>query len=114
MFEEMHQNRKQCSSGPKDLHRKGGVASLNPRNINFMQSFAIQTGIAAADNCQEKRLHFPNIIRQLWCKRSIMVKEPLVTFLPRVRLLIPKLLAKVFAHERMRIQLSRIMRIFLS
>jgi len=40
------------------------------------------------------------------------MKEPPITFLPGVGLLTPELLAKVFTNERMRIQLSRIMRIF--
>ena len=38
--------------------------------------------------------------------------EPPITFVPRIRLLTPELFAKVFTNERMRIEMSRIMRIF--
>jgi hypothetical protein len=42
----------------------------------------------------------------------IIVEEPPVAFLPSVCSLTPELFAKVFANERMRIKLPRIMRIF--
>jgi len=42
----------------------------------------------------------------------IIVKEPLVAFLPSPGSLTPELLAKVFTNERMRIEMSRIMRVF--
>jgi hypothetical protein len=42
----------------------------------------------------------------------IIVKEPPVAFLPSLGSLTPKLLAEVFANERMRIEMSRITRIF--
>jgi hypothetical protein len=41
-----------------------------------------------------------------------MVIEAPIAFLPRTRLLTPKLFAKVFTNERMRIELPRIMQIF--
>ena len=34
----------------KNVGHKVGIASLNPGNVNFMQRFAKQTGIAAADD----------------------------------------------------------------
>ena len=40
--------------------------------------------------------------------------DPPIAFLPRIRLLVPKLFSKVFANERMRIQTPTIMRIFSS
>ena len=77
-----------------------------------MQRFAKQTGIAAADYCQEKRLHLPETIWQLRRKRSIVIIEPPIAFLPSLGLLTPQLFAKVFTNERMRIQLPRIVRVF--
>jgi hypothetical protein len=41
-----------------------------------------------------------------------MVKEPSVAFLPSLRSFTPKLLAEVLANQRVRIEMSRIMRIF--
>jgi hypothetical protein len=79
---------------------------------DFMQRLSKQTGIAAAHYRQEKWFHLPKTIGQLRCKRSIIVKEALITFLARIRLLAPELFAKVFTNERMRIELPRIMRIF--
>ena len=49
---------------------------------------------------------------QLRRKRSIIVIQPPVTFLPGIRLPIPELFAKVFTDKRMSIEMSRIMRIF--
>jgi hypothetical protein len=77
-----------------------------------MERFAIQTGITAADDGREKWLYFPETIGQLRRKRSIIVEEPLIAFLPRIRLLTPKLFAKMLTNQGMGIQLSRIMRIF--
>jgi hypothetical protein len=45
-------------------------------------------------------------------KRSIIVKEPLVTFLPRLASLTPELFAEIFTNKRMGIEMSRIMRVF--
>ena len=42
--------------------------------------------------------------------RNVVI-EPSVTFLPGLRLLTPQLFTKVFANQRMRIQLARTMRI---
>jgi hypothetical protein len=42
---------------------------------------------------------------------SIVIVEPPVAFLPSLRSFTPKLFAKVFTNERMRIEISRIMRI---
>jgi hypothetical protein len=39
------------------------------------------------------------------------VKEPPIAFLPGLASFTPELFAKVFANERMRIELSRMMRI---
>jgi hypothetical protein len=77
-----------------------------------MQSFAKQTGAAAADDGQEKRLHIPETIRQRRRKRSIVIIETPIAFLPSLGSLTPKLFAKIFTDQRMRIQMSRIMRIF--
>src|ERR1700722_12896755 len=112
VFEEMNQNREQWTCCSKNLSRKAVVSSLNPRNVNFMQRVPKQTGIAAADDGGEKGFHLAKTIRQLWRKRLIVMKEPLIAFLPRSRLLTSKLFAKVFTNERVRIQLPRIMRIF--
>ena len=68
--------------------------------------------MAAANCCQEKWLHLPKTVRQLGRKRSIIVIEPLIAFLPSLGSLTTKLFAKVFTNERMRIQMSTIMRIF--
>ena len=46
----MNQSREQSSSRSKNVGHKVGIASLNPGNVNFMQRFAKQTGIAAADD----------------------------------------------------------------
>ena len=53
-------------------------------------------------------------IRQLGRKRSIIIIEPPIAFLPSLRSLTPKLFAKVFTNKRMRIQMPRIVRIFRS
>src|SRR5271157_5778430 len=79
-----------------------------------MQRLSKQTGIAAADDGCEEWLHLPETIRQLGSKRPIIVKEPPITFLRRIRLLTPELFAKVFTNERMRIQMPRIVRVVLS
>src|SRR6202011_2270125 len=83
-----------------------------PRNVNFMQGIMKQTGLAAADDAGEKGFHLSEIIRQLRRKRLIVMEEPSITFLPRVRLFTAELFTKVFANQRMRIQLPRIMQIF--
>ena len=49
---------------------------------------------------------------QLRRKRSIIVIQPPVAFLPSIRLLTPELFAKVFTDKRMRIEMPRIVRIF--
>jgi hypothetical protein len=41
-----------------------------------------------------------------------MVKEPPLTFPPRIGLFAPELFAKVFTNQRMRIEMPRIIRIF--
>jgi hypothetical protein len=41
-----------------------------------------------------------------------MIIEPPIAFIPSLALLAPKLFAKVFPNERVRIEISRIMRIF--
>jgi hypothetical protein len=43
-----------------------------------------------------------------------MIIETPVTFLPSLRALIPKLFAKVFTNKRMRIQMPRMVGIFVS
>src|SRR6516225_8163019 len=107
----MNQNRKQCAPGSENISRKGGVAPLNSRNVKFMELFAIQTSIAAANDGREKGFHLPETIRQLRRKRLIVVIEPPITFLPGLRLLTPELFAKILTNQRMGIQLPRIMRI---
>jgi hypothetical protein len=44
----------------------------------------------------------------------IIVKEALIAFLPSLGSLTSKLFAKVFTDQRMRVEMSRIMRIFTS
>src|ERR1700740_2546363 len=100
----MNQNQEQCSSGSEDVRREEGISPLNPLNVNFVQRFAKQTRIAAADDSQEKRLHLPETIWQLGHKRSIVVKKPPVAFLPRLRSLAPQLFAVVLTNKGMGIQ----------
>src|SRR5262245_19974869 len=97
----MGQNREQWPSGSKNVSCKEGISPLNSRNVNFMQRLSNLTGIAGADNGQEKWLHLPETIRQLRRQHLIIVKEPPITFLPRIRLLTSKLSAKVFTNQRM-------------
>ena len=52
------------------------------------------------------------VIRQLGCKGLIIVIEPPITFLPRLRSLTSKLFSKVFPNERVRVQMPRIVQIF--
>ena len=54
----------------------------------------------------------PETIGQLGRKRSIIVIEPPVTFSPSLSSFTPKLFAKVFTNERMRIEMPRIVEIF--
>src|SRR5271165_3320957 len=110
----MNQNREQWPCRSKNPSRKVGIPPLNARNVNFMQRFAKKAGLAAADDGYEKWLHLLETIRQLRRKRLVIVKEPPITFLPRIRLLTPKLFAEVFTNERMGIEMPRIMRIFSS
>jgi hypothetical protein len=77
-----------------------------------MQRLAKQASIAAADDGQKKWLHFAEAIRQLGRKRSIIVIQPPVTFLPGIRLPIPELVAKVVTDKRMNIEMPGIVRIF--
>ena len=65
----MDQNRKQGPSDAENISRKAGVSPLNARHVNVMQRLPKQTGVAAADHCQEKWLHFLEAIRQLGGKR---------------------------------------------
>ena len=113
LFEEISQNREQCSSAPRMLAAKDGLPPLNPRNINFMQDFAKQTGMTAANCCQEKGLHFaensPAAGAQAFYNSH---KSRLLHSFQASVLLTPKLFAKVFTNERMRIEMSRIVRIF--
>src|SRR5271165_3131389 len=112
MLEEMNQNREQCSSSSEHLSSVRGIPPLNPRNVNFMQRPSKKTGIAAAYYCQEKWLHLPESLWQLGRNRSIVTIESPIAFLPSISSFTPKLFAKVFAHERMRIQSPRIVGIF--
>jgi len=64
-----------------------------------MQRISKQSGIAAANDGAEERLHLPKTIRQLRRQRSIIMVEPPITFLPRRGLLIPELFAKVFTNQ---------------
>jgi hypothetical protein len=79
-----------------------------------MKRFSIQTGVAAANYRQKKGLNLSEGFRQRRRKCSIVVKEALIAFLPSLRSSAPKLFAKIFANERMRIELSRIVQIFSS
>src|SRR6476620_10227059 len=108
----MGQCREQSSSDPEDIRSEGGISALHPRNIDFMQDFAIQTGMTAADCCQEKGLHFAKGLGQPGRKHLIEVIKPPVAFLPSVGPVISQLFAKVFTNERMRVELPTIVRIF--
>jgi hypothetical protein len=77
-----------------------------------MQRLSKEPGMAAADDGREKGFHFSETVRELRRKRPIIIEQPPVTFLPSIGLLTPKLFAKIFTNERMRIEMSRIMRIF--
>jgi hypothetical protein len=46
----MNQSPQQSSSRSENVGSEVGIASLNPGNVDFMQRFAEQTGIAAADD----------------------------------------------------------------
>jgi hypothetical protein len=56
--EEVDESGKDCLSGTEDVNREGRISTLDARNVDIMQRFTIETGVAAADHCQEKRLHF--------------------------------------------------------
>ena len=79
-----------------------------------MQCLTKEAGMAAADYCKEKWLHLRKTIWQLGSKRSIIVKEPPIAFLPSLGSLTPELFPKVLTNERMRIEIPAIMRIFRS
>jgi len=51
-------------------------------------------------------------IRQLRRERSIIVKKPLVAFLPSIASLASQLFTVVLTNQRMRIDIARIVRIF--
>jgi hypothetical protein len=76
------------------------------------QAIMLPDGAASSIASRASEVRFAGCIRQLRCKRSIIVKEPPVAFLPGIRLLNPELFAKVFANQRMPIEISRIKRIF--
>jgi hypothetical protein len=77
-----------------------------------MERFAKQTGMTAADDCLEKRFHLAKGLRQLGRNSSVIVKEPPIGFLPGVDSLTPKLFAKVFTNERVRIEMPGVVGIF--
>jgi len=77
-----------------------------------VQRFAKETGIAPTDYCQEKRLHFSEIIRKLRRDSPIMAIEAPVGLLPSLDSFTSELLAKVFTNERMGIQIAGITLVF--
>jgi len=77
-----------------------------------MQGLSKQTGGAAADDGQEKRLHGVDGLWQWRRERSVMIVEAPVAFPPPLDSLSSQLLAKVFAHEGVRVHLSRVIRVF--
>ena len=79
-----------------------------------MQRFVKQASVAAANYRQEKWLHLPKAFRQLRRKRSIIIVEAPIAFLPSLDSVTPKLFSKVLTNERMRIEISRIVGIFSS
>src|SRR6476659_3643627 len=107
----MNQNREQRPLGSEDLRGKRCIPPLNARNVNFLEGIAIQTGVTAADHCQEEWLHLFESLRQLGRMRSIVIEEPAIAFLPGLVLFMPKLFAKVFTNQRVRVQLPAIVRI---
>src|SRR5580704_8657699 len=107
----MNQHREQRPSRSEHFRRVRDIPPLNPRKVNFMQRFAKKPGTAGADGGQEKRFHFPEIFWQLRRKRSIITVDPPIAFLPRLGSLTPELFAKVFANERMSIQILGVVRI---
>src|SRR5258707_3643782 len=87
----MRQYRKQCSSSGEDIRCEVGFAALDSWNVNFVQRFAKETGIAPTDYCQEKRLHCPEIIRKLRRDSQIMAIEAPVGLLPSLDSFTPEL-----------------------
>src|SRR5258708_29246960 len=100
----MRQYRKQCSSSGEDIRCEVGFAALDSWDVNFVQRFPKETGIAPTDYCQEKRLHFPEIIRKLRRVSPIMAIESRVGLLPSLESFIPQLFAKAFTIDRLCIQ----------
>src|ERR1700747_2236372 len=94
--------------GPDSTNSQGPAYR---RLLHFMQRLSKQTGVAGADHCGEKGFHLSETIGQLRSKGPIIVVEPPITFLPSIRLLTMELFAKRLTNQRMRIQLSGIMRI---
>jgi hypothetical protein len=63
-----------------------------------MECLTKEAGMAAADYCEEKWLHLRKTIWQLGSKRSIIVKEPPIAFLPSLGSLTPELFPKVLTN----------------
>src|SRR5258708_38626908 len=108
----MRQYRKQCSSSGEDIRCEVGIAALDSWDVNFVQRFAKETGIAPTDYCQEKRLHCPEIIRKLRRDSQIMAIEAPVGLLPSLDSFTPEPCAKVVANEGMGIQIARLTLVF--
>jgi hypothetical protein len=81
-------------------------------DLAIFSGFSARKAASIKDDSREKGLHLPKTIRKLRRNRSIVMEQPPITFLPSIRLLNPKLFAKVFTNERMGIKIARIVRIF--
>jgi len=109
---EMDESGKHCLSGAENVDRERRVSTLNARDVNVLQRFTIQTGVAAADHCQEERLHLSKTLRQPRRKGSVVVIQAPIAFPPSRVSLISKLFAEILANERMCIEIATIVRIF--
>jgi len=55
---------------PEKFSSKEDISPLNPRNVNFMERFAIKDRIATAEYAKKKWLHLRRLSGRLGCKRS--------------------------------------------
>jgi hypothetical protein len=49
VFKKVNHDRKQCLSDSEDPGSEGGISPLNSRDVDFVQRFAKEAGMAAAD-----------------------------------------------------------------
>ena len=68
-----------------------------------MQGIPQKSGLAPADDGQEKRFHRTDALWKWRRQRSVMTVEAAIAFLPSRNTLISQLFSEVFTNERMRI-----------